>query len=266
MKAVCAILLSAVILLACGPREAAATLSRLPVRFELRPDAGGALAGQPFTAVVEIESAAPIVVDGLRIAGDGWTISSFAAPATIALVPGRPLRLALTATPDDPGQPLTLLCEVEGRRARQTWRVSAAAIAAAEQANPLRAHDGPLPAAGEGDLSRPGPAPRPDAVAMDSGTTGAGKEAPDKAGRTITVRGRFVYERLDAQTVGAFGVTAHVFDDDGLFDQELATTTTGRDSRDKHHFPHSRSEETHLIVPQHPPTRQSARPAAAPRA
>jgi hypothetical protein len=229
VKALCATLLSALVLLACGPREAGATLSRLPVRFELRPDASGALAGQPFTAVVEIESAAPVVVDGLRIVGDGWTIVSFAAPATFALVPGRPLRLSLTATPDDPGQPLTLLCEVEGRRARQTWRVSAAAIAAAEQANPLRAHDGPLPAAGEGDLSRPGPAPRPDAVAVDSGKAGAGKETPDKAGRTITVRGRFVYERLDAQTVGAFGVTAHVFDDDGLFDQELATTTTGAD-------------------------------------
>ncbi len=62
-------------------------LSRLPVRFELRLDAGGALAGQPFTAVVEIESAAPVVVNGLRIGGDGWTIASFALPATIALGP-----------------------------------------------------------------------------------------------------------------------------------------------------------------------------------
>jgi hypothetical protein len=218
-----------VILLACIPRDAAATLSRLPVRFELLPDAGGAVAGQAFTAVVEIETMEPVVVDGLRLVGDGWTIVNFAAPATVALVPGRPLRLALTATPDDPGQPLTLLCEVEGRRTRQTWRVSADVIAAAEQASPLRAHEGPLPAAGAGVLSRPGPALRPDAVPVDSAPGGAGKAAPDKVSRTITVRGSFVYERKDAETVGAFGVTAHVFDDDGLFDQELATTTTGAD-------------------------------------
>lgn len=221
--------LALAILLAAVPREAGATLARLPVRFELQPDAGGALAGQPFTAVVEIESAEPVVVDGLRIVGDGWTISSFAAPATVALVPGRPLRLALAATPDDPDRPLTLLCDVEGRRARQVWRVGASTFAAAERPAALRPHEGPLPASGRGDLARPGPAPRADAGAPDTDAAAVGPGAAAKSGRTITVRGRFVYERRDAQSIGVFGATVRVYDEDGLVDQELAATATDAD-------------------------------------
>ena len=220
--------LAAVLVVAAGALPALAKLGP-PVKVKLLGEPRAAVAGEAWRGQLEITAGLPITLSGFRAEGRGWTGVRLEAPAELPLAADGTLRVAVTATPADPREPLAFAFDVDGQTVSKQLDLSAANAARAlapERAIPATAGDRAL-------LAKLAPArarlaglvgPSPDAVVTPA-TPSPEKVTP----RNIRVRGQIYYRYGMNRVRGADGVTIKVCDDNDFADAVLAVTTTDPD-------------------------------------
>jgi hypothetical protein len=197
--------------LLAGAPSAEAGLSRNPFKLQLLSEERPAAAGDRYEGRLALEVGTSVELYDFELAGEGWTIHELQAPMQLIADAGQRVELSFAATPADPEQPLWVYFTADGKRARARADLSPVRYVEHTRAWPLIVRTDLAPAAGGDETSVPEPAHAPDEIVTSSGTEGLGKS------RTITVSGRFVYTRSDGQTIGGYGLTAKVYDDNGVF-------------------------------------------------
>ena len=200
--------LTTVFLLSSLPSSPDASVSFDPIKLRMERPAEPARAGEVFEGRIDVHTVRSVEIYDFALEGEGWTVHRVEAPASTITMDGGTLELRFAATPSDPDRPLWLTFTADGNAVRQRIDLSEGAVGA----RPLPLVERPEIAEVPGDGSD-SPEPPP-AIDVDDVIVAARGSA---AARTITVRGRFVYTRSDGQQIGAYGLTAKVYDDNGIF-------------------------------------------------
>jgi len=143
------------------------------------------------------------IVEDFAIAGDGWTVRGAEASGRLVLPPGTNRVVTFRAVPTDPSAPLVVSGTINGRSFREEFRIDAERLSR---------------------IGRPGMV-RATAAPVLSGTKVPGATTNGGA-RNIRFRGRFMYERLGAELVGADNIVVRVMDDDTFGDEEIGRFLT----------------------------------------
>jgi len=172
-----------------APIAAQASVSRtgLKLRWVGAPP-GVVRAGEPVRGTIEAVTASAGVLSDVRIAGAGWSVRTPDAPERIVMPSKGTRRFEFEAVPRDPSEPLVVSALLDGRRVSRTLRLDARTLERAQRPTPVAFLGG---------------APR----SMGSAQKSAG-------GQTIRLKGRFVYVRNGADTLGADHLVVRVRDDD----------------------------------------------------
>jgi hypothetical protein len=222
----------AVTALVAAPEAWATVRPFVEVRLGNPPHA--AQAGQQFQDVLVITPTYESTITGLRVEGDGWSVAPLQIAALGKIGARQNVRVPFSATPSDPAMPLTVTFEVDGMPYQAHLDVSAHAYEVAQGPMPTQripdAQVTPFPGI-DNTLARPAPLPpvqrplSPQAEELQKSGGNPGQAQP-AANRNIRVHGRFVYQRWDGQTIGADGVTAHIYDQNSVVDYGLADVAT----------------------------------------
>ncbi|MBK7772332.1 MAG: hypothetical protein IPI48_17885 [bacterium] len=157
-----------------------------------------------------------------------WSVVSLVDPGPVPLAAGQHIDVPFAVIANDPdAAPLTFAFRFDDLPATADISLSPLAFAEGTVAHPTGAVDPDGAAAAlampaGADLPRPGPSPG----TGESGPPDAAAGTPDKAGRWITVHGRFFYQRPDLVLDGADGMTAEVYAD-GLKRAAVVTAPDG---------------------------------------
>lgn len=181
-----------------------------PVTVELAGERRPAEAGTEFSDVLRFTAARDLVLSAIGIAADpAWQVLALADPGPLSLAAGQWVDVPFSVLALDPmASPLVIDYRFDDLPASAALSLSPVDFAEGLTAQPTGrvepdAKGLELPAP---DLPRPGPATAPPDP-LDTGAAG------DKAGRWITVQGRFFYQRPDKVLDGADGMTFEVYAD-----------------------------------------------------
>jgi hypothetical protein len=222
-----------------------------PVDVRVHGGAQQAQPGKMLEDVLIVTSRQAGEVTDLRLAGEGWSISSFAPPAAVKLAAGEELSLPFAAIPSDPQAFLVVTGDLDGWPFLQAFQFSADAYALSKGPLPARrAPEGdaaPVDAAQRRNFAMPqagapswSPAPAERSAQQPQEQTAEQmaeqpREQPlEKTGaaqqpgaaqpqhvRNIRVHGRFGYNRSDGRYSGGDAVTMRVLDDDSPYPPDL---------------------------------------------
>jgi hypothetical protein len=220
------VVVASAILLCLTAAAARADVRDEPVKVRVHDVAGDGTAASPLRARLEIVTTVPAEVENLRLEGEGWSVTSPAAPRR--LVPGLAAEAAFTAVALDPAAPLVVRWEVDGLPYEKILDLSPPALARARTPGATtrrldldaRKSGAAIAPPDVRPSAAPGGPGKPDRVMQDAG------RLPRTQARDIRVHGRFVYVRSDGTTLGADGVACRIYDEDSGPDELLATTST----------------------------------------
>ncbi|MBK9472851.1 MAG: hypothetical protein IPO18_11260 [bacterium] len=200
-----------------------------PVTVTLVGPSRPAEAGQRFDDTARFTAARDLVLSAVEIGTDpAWSVVSLVDPGPVPLAAGQHIDVPFAVIANDPdAAPLTFAFRFDDLPATADISLSPLAFAEGTVAHPTGAVDPDGAAAAlampaGADLPRPGPSPG----TGESGPPDAAAGTPDKAGRWITVHGRFFYQRPDLVLDGADGMTAEVYAD-GLKRAAVVTAPDG---------------------------------------
>lgn len=181
-----------------------------PVTVELTGEPRPAEAGAEFSDTLRFTAARDLVLSAVEIAADpAWQVLALADPGPLLLAEGQWVDVPFSVLALDPvAAPLVIDYRFDDLPASAALSLSPVDFAEGQTAQPTgrvdpdgKSLERPAP-----DLPRPEPATAPPEP-LDAGAAG------DKAGRWITVQGRFFYERPDKVLDGADGMTFEVYAD-----------------------------------------------------
>ncbi|MBK7670900.1 MAG: hypothetical protein IPJ24_05860 [bacterium] len=222
------ILTAALVLAAVLAATARADLGP-PVTVTLVGPSRPAEAGQRFDDTARFTAARDLVLSAVEIGTDpAWSVVSLVDPGPVPLAAGQHIDVPFAVIANDPdAAPLTFAFRFDDLPATADISLSPLAFAEGTVAHPTGAVDpdgaaATLAALAVAELPRPGPS----TGTGESGPPDAAAGTPDKAGRWITVHGRFFYQRPDLVLDGADGMTAEVYAD-GLKRAAVVTAPDG---------------------------------------
>jgi alpha-tubulin suppressor-like RCC1 family protein len=138
----------------------------------------------------EIVAGPGVAVEDLRLEGPGWNVHALDAPRTMVL-PARSRRVfTFRAVPDDPRASLVVSGTANGIPFRKPFRLDEERLASIGRRDPLRAEE------------------------VQSFGAAPGRAQEQTAGIAIRFRGRIVYPRQDAQSIGADNIVVKAMDAD----------------------------------------------------
>lgn len=181
-----------------------------PVTVELTGEPRPAEAGAEFSDTLRFTAARDLVLSAVEIAADpAWQVLALVDPGPLLLAEGQWVDVPFSVLALDPvAAPLVIDYRFDDLPASAALSLSPVDFAEGQTAQPTgrvdpdgKSADRPAP-----NLPRPEPATA-QPVPQDVGPAG------DKAGRWITVQGRFFYERPDKVLDGADGMTFEVYAD-----------------------------------------------------
>lgn len=196
-----------------------------PVLADIGPDVTVRLAS-PFVAVksgdtyagrLEITVGEPGTLSDFALAGAGWTPVMTSIPAADKAKAGDKLVVEFTALALDPQQRLEFSCKLDGRDVSFPIDLSTRNVINMTEGGTVRQ----VP---EGSVPPGNPDPKWQADGLAVPTT-----APATSKRLVTVHGRFGAPREDGLWQPAHSATVQVWDEDGLIDNLMGTTTTNFD-------------------------------------
>ncbi len=190
-----------------------------PIEIKMSPDTRPAVSGQEYAGVLELHLGTDGMLTELSLAGDGWTVLRFDAPALPLRAQSGILRIPFRALPRDADEPIIVSLRFNGFKLSKPIDKGPAYFARRGQV--FRAV--PVP---ESELPRPVREPAGDVAGEGRGTQG--KDADGRT--TLRFDGRIVYQRSDGQWVGADRLDVRVWDSDTIGHETMwegYTDTTG---------------------------------------
>lgn len=145
-------------------------------------------AGEPVRGTFEVVTAHAGVLSDVRIEGSGWNVRTPDAPERMVLPNKSTRRFEFEAVPRDPSEPLVISATLDGRRVSRRLRLDARTLEQARRATPV--------------------------AFLGDGPRSIGTAQKSAGGQTIRLKGRFVYVRNGADTLGADHLVVRVKDDD----------------------------------------------------
>lgn len=97
---------------------------RPPVEVFITGMPRAAIPGRSFSGTFEFRATGAVKIDSLRLSGESWRVRRFRPALPRVLGPGARWRVAFTAVPADPRQPLQLDLRVSGVRFRKSFDLS----------------------------------------------------------------------------------------------------------------------------------------------
>ncbi len=171
------------------PGLAHATVSRAPLTLRWVGEPPAAVrAGDPVRGRIEVVTARAGLLEDVRIEGSGWSVRTPDAPGRMVMPSKGTRQFEFEATPRDPNEPLVVSATLDGRRVSRKLRLDARTLARARHATPV--------------------------AFVDGGPRALGTAQKSAGGQTIRLKGRFVYIRNGADTLGADHLVVRVRDDD----------------------------------------------------
>lgn len=172
---------------------------------------------------VTVDTAGTLSMFGL--AGPGWSVTSFDAPAEAQLAAGQSLDISFTAAAADPAAPLRLTFRLDGRTVRRGVDLSPRAGRWARET---------LPTIAESPLTLPFAYPASGGIAFGPAARDLDEpmvRAEATKASSIDVSGQFIYRfrSRSSDERGAYGVTVRIYDDDTIGRSLLGETVTGPD-------------------------------------
>jgi hypothetical protein len=204
-----------------------------PVRIRVLELPESPQVGSVASIRVAIDLMPGVQIDGLRIAGDSWSILDAGLPASMKTLTSESTEFTIRAIPSRLDAPLRMEYEVAGSAYATTIRLTpriGGKSGRARQVRRLEPHEVVESTHPVRDWMLPEPTPIDEADSPESDNEeGFSQKAP----RNIRVHGRFVYQRenpnLTTSTVGVDAMTFRVYDDDFVGRQLLANGLTDSD-------------------------------------
>ncbi len=194
-----------------------------PVKIRLLGEPHGVQAGESFRGTLEISTEMDADFSGFQLEGPGWLPVSLNAPSSKHLNKNGQLEIPFEVRAQTGFENLTFSFNVDGFTLQKTLNLSREHAARMVNGGQTRQLPNGIRSYGNPALKTLA-AGKPDRFDKSDG----GSDPEDLevvTNRTISINGRFVYERNQV-TIGADGVTVHVYDLDAAFDDYLGSVTT----------------------------------------
>ena len=217
----------------CAMAIAVASVARAdvgpPVEIRMPANTNQAVSGQAYAGVFEVELFEPGTLEGIKVTGQGWAVTSVEIPALRGASPRGVIRIPFHATPQNGDEPIGLTLTFNGRRVSRSYEIGPryfGQVGKRHRAVSINVFGAPIA----------GAAAAPNGEQADRSSRG---ETLASAQSGLRVEGRIVYTRqcrdmsspadgdcndpedIPARVVGADRIDVRVWDSDTIGHEEI---------------------------------------------